>query len=534
MKANAIQEQAKQGLVAGVNKAVQTGDAIYQDHIQKQYGTDMIAGSAMLDQLQFKRDSDIKKIPVDSSVDYAAEVKKINESYNTQWKGWSKKNIRNQGHPTVRQLRQQSIDAFETDGATTSAKLGVQYEDARNISNIELAEGILSTQLKADPYNSDTVAKMQSYQDARLSLGAITQAEATSNKSAIQTQAYKMADGQTMQAAEQLAYTGDYDAAAEVLDEQLSPEYTKADRKDAKDKILGAGSYNRFNDMASSTTTVSGWDLYGKDLKDEKYMESGSKKLLNSRKTKGLSVIETGQKANLKRMVSDSVRGDFDSTAYEIGAANDSKAGLSMVASPKVKNAMIENATLFTSAVQVKDDQRLLREASKTDGIAEREFDDILAMQLTGSMTEDQLVESMKDSKQKVKDGEWSAAVGRQMEREAMKAYYASLEDDASTQMGEGIGFIFGGILRGGETEIPMPAQVVSVYQSVSDSLRDQNELLGSFVDASQTLGDIRTDLIEWVEQNPNATPAEVQEQSKKQTDIIKRQTRNELRLRNQ
>jgi len=286
--------------------------------------------------------------------------------------------------------------------------------------------------------------------------------------------------------------------------------------------------------MASSTTTASGWKLYGEELKDEKYMESGNKKLLNSRKTKGLSIIETGQKANLKRMVSDSVRGDFDSTAYEIGAANDSKAGLSMVASPKVKNAMIENATLFTSAVQVKDDQRLLREASKTDGIAEREFDDILAMQLTGSMTEDQLVESMKDSKQKVKDGEWSAAVGRQMEREAMKAYYASLEDDASTQMGEGIGFIFGGILRGGETEIPMPAQVVSVYQSVSDSLRDQNELLGRFVDASGTLSQIRTDMTEWVEQNPNPSPPEIQEQAKKQTDYIKSKTRNAVLLNNQ
>jgi len=527
MQANAIQEQAEQGLVAGVNAAVQTGNEIYQSHIQKQYGSDMIAGSAMLDQLQFKRDSDIKKIPVDSSVDYAAEVKKINDSYNTQWRGWSKQNIRNQDHPTVRNLRQQSIDAFESDGATSSARLGVQYEDARNLSNIELAEGILSSQLKADPYNSETVAKMQSYQDARLSLGAITQAQAAENKTAIQTQAHKMADGQTMQAAEQLAYTGDYDAAAKVLDDQLSTEYTKADRKDSKDKVLGAGSYNRFNDMASSTTTVSGWKLYGEDLKDEEYMSAGNKKLLNSRKTKGLSVIETGQKANLKRMVADSVKGDFDSTAYEIGAANDSKAGLSMVASAKVKNAMIENASLYTSAVQVKEDTRLFKEASKAEGIAEGEFNGILAMQLTGSMTEDQLVESMKDSKQKVKDGEWSAAVGRQMEREAMKAYQSSLEDDTAIRGIDEAWYRF-------DKDIPMPEQVVTVYKAVNDSLRRQNELLGSFVDASGTLAKIRTDMTEWNEQNPDASAAEIQEQAKKQTDIINSTTDRNLRIKNQ
>jgi len=527
MQANAIQEQAEQGLVRGVNAAVQTGNEIYQDHIQKQYDTDMIAGSAMLDQLQFKRDSDIKKIPVDSSVDYAAEVKKINDNYNAQWKGWSKSNIRNQDHPTVRQLRQESIDAFENDGATSSARLGVQYEDARNISNIELAEGILASQLKADPYNAATVQKLQSYQDARLSLGAITEADATAGKAAIQSQAYKMADGQTMQTAEQFAYAGDYDAAAEVLDKQLSPEYSKDDRKDAKDKILGAGSYNRFNDMASSTNTVSGWKLYGEDLKDEKYMSAGNKKLLNSRKTKGLSVIEAGQKANLKRMVADSVRGDFDSTAYEIGAANDSRAGLSMVASAKVKNAMIENASLYTSAVQVKDDKRAFTEASKTGGIAEDEFDDILAMQLTGSMTEDQLVESMKDSKQKVKDGEWSAAVGRQMEREAMKAYQSSLEDDTAIRGIDEAWYRF-------DKDVPMPEQVVTVYKAVNDSLRRQNELLGGFVDATSTLSQIRTDMTEWVEQNPNASAADIQEQAKKQTDIINSETDRNLRIKNQ
>jgi len=142
MRANALMEQADQGLIKGVDTAVQTGNEIYQDHIQKQYTTDMIAGGAMRDQMKIKRDEAIGNIPVDSSVDYDREVKLINEDYNKQWEKWAGENIRNKDHPLVRQARQQSVDEFRADGDVTSARLGVMYENARNESNLDFDKSI--------------------------------------------------------------------------------------------------------------------------------------------------------------------------------------------------------------------------------------------------------------------------------------------------------------------------------------------------------------------------------------------------------
>ena len=276
MQANAIQEQAKQGLVAGVNQAVQTGNAIYQDHIQKQYGSDMIAGSAMLDQLKIKRDDDIKGIPVDSAVDYAAEVQKINESYNTQWKGWSKKNIRNQGHPTVRELRQDSIDAFEHDGATTSARLGVQYEDARNVSNIEISTAMLASAVEADPFNQDAADKLKANQDALVKLGAQTAGEAATKKEALQTGVYKMRDEQSILAAENAIREGDLVTAKAAFD-SLSPLVSKEKRKSLEATAYKDQTYQKYIGNSRDLESFAAWDQWNESVTSDPHLDKGSR-----------------------------------------------------------------------------------------------------------------------------------------------------------------------------------------------------------------------------------------------------------------
>jgi hypothetical protein len=265
-------------------------------------------------------------------------------------------------------------------------------------------------------------------------------------------------------------------------------------------------------------------------MKEDSYMSANQKDTLKQRSTKGRNVIETGQKRTLKRLVSDSIKGDFDLTEYEIGSANDSSEGLSMVASPKVEKALIKNASLFTSLVQVKEDRKVFGLAAKDEdkgGIksVNKQFDTLLGYQLSGNMTEDAMLANLSDIKKQGKAQEWSPAVIRQMERETMKAFYSSLEDDTSIR---GIDY------QGFDSEIPMPAQNVAAYKSVNDALRNQNEELGSFVDATGTLAYVRIQLNEWNEQNPSPTPAEVQEKSEKLTSYVNDKTRKTQRLRNQ
>ena len=142
LQADAIMAQADQQMTATVGKVVGTANEIYQGHIQKQYQSDMIAGGAMLDQLKAKRDGEISNIPVGKGIDRAGEVKKINDRYNSEWTGWSSKNIRNQDHRTVARDMQLATDAFANDGATYSAKQGVVYDQAVNVSNINMSSGV--------------------------------------------------------------------------------------------------------------------------------------------------------------------------------------------------------------------------------------------------------------------------------------------------------------------------------------------------------------------------------------------------------
>jgi len=527
MQANAIQEQAKQGLVAGVNKAVQTGDAIYQDHIQKQYGTDMIAGSAMLDQLQFKRDSDIKKIPVDSSVDYAAEVKKINESYNTQWKGWSKKNIRNQGHPTVRQLRQQSIDAFETDGATTSAKLGVQYEDARNISNIHLAQGINAGRMKVEPDNQSLVAEARGYEDALLSIGAQDEATTEAKKSAIQVNAWEMSDAQKTLSAERLAFEEKDEEAAALID-SLSELNTEEDKAEIKRETFGAGSYNRFNNQASRTTTIDGWGQYSEAVKKDPYLSPPQKYDLLQRDAAGNRAIVKSQK---------SVYDDLDSVAQEGGeflveydrlAKVDSAEGMSTIASKVKRDALIRTSNLAKSSRQRAEDKALYSKAVvKKTGNSDvlKLNNDIYESSFEGTMSDDNLKKTLK----RIDSMDVAEGIKREAEWKALQAHRGSIasDPDAYTIRRAGIervGRQFGELSEGQK----------SAAVSFDEAFDDQKLELNNYIDFAETRTWGEEVIAKFGQDNPKPSASDIAEVTKTLTDYVKGKTRQEQLLRNQ
>lgn len=290
MEANAVIEQANQGLIKGVNAAVQTGNEIYQDHIGKQYQTDMIAGGAMLDELKIKRDDAISRIPVDSSVDYAKEVKRINDDYNTQWSGWSSKNIRNIDHPAVREMRQRSIDAFESDGAVSSARLGVQYENARNTSKLDFNESVSLRAIAEDPFNSGALDAVLRNEDARVETGDQTVGQAAKRKEEIRTSTDKLRDQQSVIIAKNLMAAGDKEAAEKAINGMTSLT-SDADKKKILNATLKDGTYSRFISKALEIDTFSGWEEYKEEVKSDTSLDGQHKRFLLSRQVSGVNAL---------------------------------------------------------------------------------------------------------------------------------------------------------------------------------------------------------------------------------------------------
>jgi len=525
LQADAIMAQADQQMTATVGKVVGTANEIYQGHIQKQYDSDMIAGGAMLDQLKAKRDSEISNIPVGKGIDRAGEVKKINDRYNSEWTGWASKNIRNQDHRTVARDMQLATDAFANDGATYSAKQGVVYDQAVNVSNINMSSGVYAARLKENPFDAGALSNSLRDQDALFAAGAQDEATTAANKAAINVKALEMQDATKVLRAEVLSSEGSFDKAGEVID-SLSSQYTEDEKTVLKTETLSKGAFSAYKLIGQNTESGADWKELGQQIAGNKHLDAKHKTVLMSQVKSGMDKIEKGQKAIDRKYSSESRRGLFDIEQYRADMLNDTEDGLSTIGSEAMEDAYIQNASLYNSKAQISSDGSIYSQASK--GEDKGGNDDVMdysekveLWQMNGKMSQDDLLRELKVVKQKGKDREWSKPVVRQAERELMLAYDSSLG---------GSPLITDKWLQMWDEEMPEP--VAKVYGTVNQEFLAQDKTLGNFVDFSDSSERIRNGLKEWIDTNPNPTPSEIQEQSKKWKDYIFEKTTIEARRR--
>ena len=519
LQADAIMAQADQQMTATVGKVVGTANEIYQGHIQKQYDSDMIAGGAMLDQLKAKRDSAIANIPVGQGIDRDGEVKKLNDYYNDQWTGWSSKNIRNQGHRRVASNMQLATDAFANDGATYSAKQGVVYDQAVNVSNINMSSGVYASQLKANPEDAGALSNLKRDQDALFAAGAQDEATTAANKASIEIKALEMQDANKVLRAEVLSSEGSFDDASEVID-GLSGLYTEDEKTVLKTETLSKGAFSAYKLIGQNTESGADWKELGQQIAENKHLDVKHKTVLMSQIESGMDKIDKGQKATDRKYLSESRRGLFDIEQYRVDMLNDTEDGLSTVGSAAMEDAYIQNASLYNSKAQISSDRSIYSQASKAIDDVSNYSDKVAKWQMNGKMTQDDLLKELKVVKKKGKDRDWSEPVVRQAERELMLAYDSSLGGSPMVTA------------SWHEWDEEMPEPVAKVYGTVNKEFLAQDKTLGNFVDFSDSSERIRDGLKEWIDTNPNPTPSEIQEQSKKWKDYIFEKTTIEARRR--
>ena len=523
LQADAIMAQADQQLTATVGKAVGTANEIYQGHIQKQYDSDMIAGGAMLDQLKAKRDGEISNIPVGKGIDRAGEVKKINDRYNSEWTGWSSKNIRNQGHRRVASDMQLATDAFANDGATYSARQGVVYDQAVNVSNINMSSGVYAAQLKANPEDAGALSNLKRDQDALFAAGAQDEATTAANKASISVKALEMQDANKVLRAEVLAGEGNFAGAEEAID-SLSGQYTEDERTVQKKKTLANGSFNSLKLIGQNTNTEAGWKEFNENITANKYLTANQKTVLKSQSKSGTDGILKSQQTTQKSLIADAKKGIYDPVAVSDAFSDDSKDGLSMVGGSKLTKQLTETVALYDSAKQVKEDGKLYKAASKATsqgGVASvgnfnRKVTDA---QLEGSMSQEMFTDFVDKANERVKDGDWSPALGREAKRNAMNAFQSSLEGETAI-MG-----IHDTWMPFDEKEVPMPESVKNIYRSVNDAFQDQKLMVNEYIDAAPYYAEIEQDLKQWSSINPNPSPVDIQEKIEKLIKPIKLKT---------
>tara|TARA_R110000772_G_scaffold116890_1_gene222116 strand:- start:3577 stop:5256 length:1680 start_codon:yes stop_codon:yes gene_type:complete len=532
LQADAIMAQADQQMTATVGKVAGTANEIYQGHIQKQYDSDMIAGGAMLDQLKAKRDGEISNIPVGQGIDRAGEVKKINDRYNSEWTGWSGKNIRNQGHRRVASDMQMATDAFANDGATYSAKQGVVYDQAVNVSNINMSSGVYASQLKANPEDAGALSNLKRDQDALFAAGAQDEATTAANKASIGVKALEMQDANKVLRAEVLSGDGKFEESEEVLD-GLSGQYTKDEITVLKKKTLANGSFNSMKLIGQNTNTEAGWKEFNENITANKYLTANQKTVLKSQSKSGTDKIMTSQQSTQKSLIADAKKGIYDPVVVSDAFSDDSKDGLSMVGGPKLNQLLTETVSLYDSAKQVKEDGKLWKAGSKAtsqNGIASvGNFNrNVTDAQLEGSMSQEMFRGFVDEANKRVKDGDWSPALGREAKRNAMNAFQSSLEGENAI-----MGITDTWRLEGYEDDVPMPESVKNVYRSVNDAFQDQKLMVNEYIDAAPYYAEIEQDLKQWSSVNPNPSPVDIQEKIEKLIKPIKLKTIDRRTLKN-
>lgn len=529
LQADAIMAQADQQMTATVGKVAGTANEIYQGHIQKQYDSDMIAGGAMLDQLKAKRDGEISNIPVGQGIDRAGEVKKINDRYNSEWTGWSGKNIRNQGHRRVASDMQLATDAFANDGATYSARQGVVYDQAVNVSNINMSSGVYAAQLKANPEDAGALSNLKRDQDALFAAGAQDEATTAANKAAIGIKALEMQDANKVLRAEVLSGDGKFKESEEVLD-NLSGQYTEDEITVLKKKTLANGSFNSMKLIGQNTNTEAGWKEFNENITANKYLTANQKTVLKSQSKSGTDKILKDQQSTQASLIADAKKGIFDPVAVSDALSDDSKDGLSMVGGPKLTKQLTDTVSLYDSAKQVKEDGKLWKAASKTNGgisFVGNFNTKVTEAQLEGNMSQEMFTDFLDEANKRVKDGQWSESIGREAKRNAMNAFQSSLEGETAIM----------GINDGGWTgfafDEPMPDSVKSIYRSVNDAFQDQKLMVNEYIDAAPYYAEIEQDLKQWSSINPNPSPVDIQEKIEKLTQPIKDETNEAIILKN-
>ena len=531
LQADAIMAQADQQMTATVGKVAGTANEIYQGHIQKQYDSDMIAGGAMLDQLKAKRDGEISNIPVGQGIDRAGEVKKINDRYNSEWTGWSGKNIRNQSHRTVANDMQMATDAFANDGATYSARQGVVYDQAVNVSNINMSSGVYASQLKANPEDAGALSNLKRDQDALFAAGAQDEATTAANKASIEVKALEMQDANKVLRAEVLAGEGNFAGAEEAID-SLSGQYTEDERTVQKKKTLANGSFNSLKLIGQNTNTEAGWKEFNENITANKYLTANQKTVLKSQSKSGTDKILSSQQTTQRSLIADAKKGIYDPVAVSDAGGDDSKDGLSMVGGSKLNKQLTETVSLYESAKQVKEDGKLWKTGSKslaTGGVSTvRNFDKkVTDTVLEGNMSQEMFTGFVDEANERVKDGDWSPALGREAKRNAMNAFQSSLEGETAI-MGINDGGWFGAAY-----DEPMPASVQTVYRSVNDAFQEQKLMVNEYIGAAPYYSEIEQDLKQWSSVNPNPSPVDIQEKIEKLTQPIKDETNEAIILEN-
>ena len=529
LQADAIMAQADQQMTATVGKVAGTANEIYQGHIQKQYDSDMIAGGAMLDQLKAKRDGEISNIPVGQGIDRAGEVKKINDRYNSEWTGWSGKNIRNQSHRTVAHDMQLATDAFANDGATYSARQGVVYDQAVNVSNINMSSGVYAAQLKANPEDAGALSNLKRDQDALFAAGSQDEATTAANKASIEIKALEMQDANKVLSAKVLSGKGKFDEAAEEIN-GLSSLYTEDEKTVLKTETLSKGAYSAYQLIGQNIDSASGWKEQGKQITENKHIDEKHKTVLRSQITAGENKILKAQESTVRGLIADGKRGIYDPVAVSDSFSDDTKDGLSMVGGPKLNQLLTDTVSLYDSAKQVKEDGKLWKAASKTNGgisFVGNFNTKVTEAQLEGNMSQEMFTDFLDEANKRVKDGQWSESIGREAKRNAMNAFQSSLEGETAIM----------GINDGGWTgfafDEPMPDSVKSIYRSVNDAFQDQKLMVNEYIDAAPYYAEIEQDLKQWSSINPNPSPVDIQEKIEKLTQPIKDETNEAIILKN-
>ena len=529
LQADAIMAQADQQMTATVGKVAGTANEVYQGHIQKQYDSDMIAGGAMLDQLKAKRDGAIANIPVGKGIDRAGEVKKLNDYYNSEWTGWSSKNIRNQGHRRVASDMQLATDAFANDGATYSARQGVVYDQAVNVSNINMSSGVYASQLKANPEDAGALSNLKRDQDALFAAGAQDEATTAANKASIGIKALEMQDANKVLRADVLAADGKFEESEEVLD-NLSNQYTEDEIEVLKKKTLANGSFNSMKLIGQNTNTNAGWKEFNENITANKYLTANQKTVLKSQSKSGTDKILKDQESTQASLIADAKKGIFDPVAVSDALSDDSKDGLSMVGGPKLTKQLTDTVSLYDSAKQVKEDGKLWKAASKTNGgisFVGNFNTKVTEAQLEGNMSQEMFTDFLDEANKRVKAGQWSESIGREAKRNAMNAFQSSLEGETAIM----------GINDGGWTgaafDEPMPDSVKTIYRSVNDAFQDQKLMVNEYIDAAPYYAEIEQDLKQWSSINPNPSPVDIQEKIEKLIRPIRLKTRDRKTVKN-
>ena len=345
----AVNASANRDLANAAQNVINLGMALRQDKVEEDNFADRQRFESMATDAEIKMNSEIEAIPIADGVDYMEEAQSATDGYLSALREW----VEAPGNVRHRQKQTEYSDLITGMEIKLKEKVAagnMEYQKKRNVGAGKrgIETGIRLNQPEAIERGvmSLHLAKVRGYESA-------DEAQMMYEKH-VQS-AKKIADNETLVAAENMLHEGNYDGFKEAVDSLELPSQEK--KQAIKREKMATHSYNSALltlDGLESLTDIKEFAENPEKFSSVKGMSENHKTTARLRANGRIRRIARAQSRNRESLARDASKGEFDAGLFDSMSVDDTENGLGVEDIEDFRKTLVESAQAWAEEENVK------------------------------------------------------------------------------------------------------------------------------------------------------------------------------------